>query len=1678
MIDNTLVSLRNDTGSVILIGAIDINPSESVVIWDTIDYESNFDNFDEVVGNISTFNQNIFSQDLVLIYNGNDQSVTQAFEVFSSLLKAYNTKPNAIKSFSLIKQNNESVYGLIGSATTTRPGLLSIDGYEKLEYIDLSGNLNGVDITDHASRHAPNGADPLSTAVAVSLSPGSTNAEGSSTSFARADHTHALPEFGSTAGTFAQGDDPRLSDKRLPIDITRTITVSADGYGVDFVSIKDAVDYAVSEGAAQGNAWRIIVYPGDYFEDPMTIPDGVIVYSNDFDSVRVFANNANEDLFTCIGCVIENVWAFGVTDPLKAIFRCPSAGPTTLLKGIKVANCSTGVFIENGAACIVLNSSVVISGLNQAIDTVIGVDGIGSLAGVLNFFAIVAAPVLPFYVGNPINTFLCCRNNAEALITNSYIRLPYNNTNNRAIRACSTGIITTVGSAIYDCYTAFEITAAGQNSRVLTQSNILSGNDRNYFSANVTGGFLGSLSADVIGNNQGSFSGILQLIDEKKSLIVGNFGYKFPTGKITEVDRFLYDTQSTGLVSGGDVLDAGGLFVTVSDGYGWIKRNESDDDMFSVAWAEETLELDPDATNYVVYDSNTESLEIDLSPPGLTKVLLATVVTNTTDIRFLHRTVNIVTSLASNIHSYLLNTHAYLLQSGLSVSEGSSNTQISVSTGGYYRALTLIHYDGYVDVDFSYFYGTNGANEISNQNNVNITQYDNAGVLTSLTAGYFRSDTVYLTSDGRISIILGTDQFATQTLAEETSRGNIPSFISFTAIPLARLIVEQNVGIVSITDERPRSSSAGSGVGGVSSHSALSDLDKPEDHLWAMLVDGTRTMTGNLNLGSNNITNIGTVNGVTVQSHASRHNPGGADALATGTPVNVLISASPAEGSAASYSRSDHQHGIATAAPETIGTVNAAGSASSVSRSDHIHAHGNQGGGALHAAATTSVAGFMSAADKTKLDGVATSATNTPLTATAPENVTKAAAVVGISTDAARADHKHDIATAASVSLTVGGANAEGSSTSLARADHTHAIAAGTPVSIGTANAAGAATTFVRSDHVHAHGNLTGGTLHSIATDVTAGFMSAADKDKLNGVATGATNTPLAAAAPANVTKAAAVVGVATAAARADHKHDIATAAASTLTVGGSNAEGSSTNLARADHTHALPDFGTTAGTFAEGNDARLSDSRTPLSHAASHLPDGGDALATAAPAVGSVEVGGIADIGVANSFSRSDHIHTVSAGTPVSIGTANSAGAATTFVRSDHVHAHGDLAGGTLHANASTSVAGFMSAADKTKLDGVAASATNTPLTAVAPVNVTKAAAVVGVATAAARADHKHDVTTAAAVALTVGIANAEGVSTSLARADHTHAISAGTPVSIGTANAEGAGTTFARSNHVHAHGDQTVGTLHAAVTTTVNGFMIAADKVKLDGIAASATNTPLTASAPVNVTKAAAVVGVATAAARADHKHDVATAAAVTLAVGGANAEGVSTSLSRADHTHALPAFGTTVGTFCQGNDARLSDDRTASGLRTATTIVSISAAAAPAAGNILAATSSTAAAWTNNLTNLNRATFAAEFNNGNSGTAATINWSTNGQKQRLVVNGNATLTFTAPPGVGNFLLKLVHDATATAYTILWPATLRWPGGTAPTLTNTANSIDIISFYYDGTNYFGVASFAFAAS
>lgn len=94
-------------------------------------------------------------------------------------------------------------------------------------------------------------------------------------------------------------------------------------------------------------------------------------------------------------------------------------------------------------------------------------------------------------------------------------------------------------------------------------------------------------------------------------------------------------------------------------------------------------------------------------------------------------------------------------------------------------------------------------------------------------------------------------------------------------------------------------------------------------------------------------------------------------------------------------------------------------------------------------------------------------------------------------------------------------------------------------------------------------------------------------------------------------------------------------------------------------------------------------------------------------------------------------------------------------------------------------------------------------------------------------------------------------------------------------------------------------------------------------------------------------------------------------------------------------------------------------------------------------------------------------AEVDDGNSSTADTIDFTT-GNFHKSTLTDNVTYTFTAPSGATTLVFKLVQDGTGSRLAT-WPATVKWSGGTAPTLTTAAASIDIISFYYDGTSYYG---------
>jgi hypothetical protein len=88
-------------------------------------------------------------------------------------------------------------------------------------------------------------------------------------------------------------------------------------------------------------------------------------------------------------------------------------------------------------------------------------------------------------------------------------------------------------------------------------------------------------------------------------------------------------------------------------------------------------------------------------------------------------------------------------------------------------------------------------------------------------------------------------------------------------------------------------------------------------------------------------------------------------------------------------------------------------------------------------------------------------------------------------------------------------------------------------------------------------------------------------------------------------------------------------------------------------------------------------------------------------------------------------------------------------------------------------------------------------------------------------------------------------------------------------------------------------------------------------------------------------------------------------------------------------------------------------------------------------------------------------------NSSTAITLDLA-NGTVQIITLTGNATITMPTATSGKSFIMLLKQDGTGSR-TVTW-STVKWAGGTAPTITSTASRQDILSFFADGTNWYGV--------
>jgi hypothetical protein len=446
----------------------------------------------------------------------------------------------------------------------------------------------------------------------------------------------------------------------------------------------------------------------------------------------------------------------------------------------------------------------------------------------------------------------------------------------------------------------------------------------------------------------------------------GTFSGEFTLAKIeidpsADVALNVLDPEETGIIITGDIIQGSsfnsatnvtvslqkstnigsnsssslaisGRNVTLSAGYGYVYSGDIPNEVLKyVEWDEQTITIP--ANTFRSLSVNSDGV-FTATPTGVDvfkNIIIGRGRTTSSNFVLFQGTVRNANYTATRIEDMLTRAVGALYVSGSIASEnGITSRAIDVTSGVYYVATTRFAPSGGTAITFNTFY-RNGSGDytIGSASVVDNTHYDNAsGTLATIPDGKYVKHALYLNSDANgengenYYLVFGQEVFDTLVDAQAGGIPIAPNFFG-TPTPLIASIILQKSGthFEQVRDNRPTLGFKAEGVSATSVHGNLSGLNA-DDHPQYLLADGSRSLSGVLNLGTNNITNAGTINGISLSAHSSRHLPNGADALPTDAPdTNLSATSENSEGIQNKFSRSDHTHAIDASSTNTASSL-------------------------------------------------------------------------------------------------------------------------------------------------------------------------------------------------------------------------------------------------------------------------------------------------------------------------------------------------------------------------------------------------------------------------------------------------------------------------------------------------------------------------------------------------------------------------------------------------------------------------------------------------------------------------------------------------------------------------------------------------------------------------------------
>jgi len=362
------------------------------------------------------------------------------------------------------------------------------------------------------------------------------------------------------------------------------------------------------------------------------------------------------------------------------------------------------------------------------------------------------------------------------------------------------------------------------------------------------------------------FTGEVQLIGSvvRSDVSAGSIYYSLSSSLLPMTAAQFFWTKeiaTTGLVTGGDVIRATGLNTDVALGEGFINTGST---LFRISWVAVTnLLLTASDTNHIFVDSTGVVQASTTLPSSESNIILATAITDGTDIIFLSNHKVLLEESASRNHQYVQDVVGPIAVSGIITTLNATPLRLDVDSGTFYIRAFRVTVPATTPITFTYWHrdGSGGFTKTTGQTVIDKDNWDDGtGTLNSLVAGEWKKDLLFVvpTSSGAVEyhVFYGQEVFASQVLAEG---GNLPaadSDVLDNGIRSSGIVIEgASATIDSVVDVRPFLGQLSPGTTAVTDHgglSGLADNDHPQYQLGSEKnsangyagLDGSTKLTG------------------------------------------------------------------------------------------------------------------------------------------------------------------------------------------------------------------------------------------------------------------------------------------------------------------------------------------------------------------------------------------------------------------------------------------------------------------------------------------------------------------------------------------------------------------------------------------------------------------------------------------------------------------------------------------------------------------------------------------------------------------------------------------------------------------------------------------------------------------